>query len=316
FTFYFYSYIYLTYTNDAFKQIVCLRHAEELGTPVPERELFGHTKSVHCLRADEANKRLFSAGFDNSICVWSKNEKLNDFMQLQVLKSVHKSNGFTCLLTMPNIDCIAAGTDNGYVTIWHECPYNEPKPLYVDQIRANSADQDQSQATVENRNNSTTTNLQYQGSEPLKPSIDRIRAISEQMIRSKYISTNNLFNGSIMSQKSVQTNKVWKCVYSWKAHSHGKVTSMEYIEKDNVLVTSGEDGCVRVVYVCHPELFPSVQVTPKDNHVENSELSFADINKNRLVSAHYSPIVQSKLSAAFDEIHQRDQIHYQSKFQK
>ncbi|ETO08569.1 hypothetical protein RFI_28817, partial [Reticulomyxa filosa] len=222
--------------------IVCLRQAPELGTPIPERELFGHTKAVYCLYGDEQHGRLFSGGNDNSICVWFRNEKLNDLMQLQALTSVHKSNGFTCLVVMSNIDSIATGTDNGY------------------------------------------------------------------MIRSKSLFSHHLLDQSTSTSapKKTQTrNKVWKCVYSWRAHD-GRVLSIQYIEKDNVLVTSGEDGCVRVVYMCHPGLFPSVQVAPKDNDLETVHLSFSQLNKNRLSAGNYSPIVRQTLGNVFDEIEKRD----------
>ncbi|ETO23061.1 hypothetical protein RFI_14125 [Reticulomyxa filosa] len=203
------------------------------------------------------------------------------------------------MVVMSNIECIAAGTNDGYVTIWHQYVFQESEPIYVDQIRPEQTNK------YQNHNKEDKKYLENSESESTKPS-SRRRTISEQMIQSKKLSIDTLFNSNPTKQKQ---DKVWKCVYSWRAHKNGKVMHMEYIQKDNVLVTAGEDGCVRLVYVCHPELFPSVQAFPKDNTLETEDLSYVEINKRRLLTE-YSPAVGNKLQKVFEEIEKRDKIGY------
>ena len=102
-------------SNRGNSNIVVFVRSSATGDPVPQTELIGHTTTVHCLYSDERHKRLFSGAGDNSVAVW-----YYDKLQIQQLKAVSKSTRFTCLTTAPNIDCLVAGADNGFITVWHE----------------------------------------------------------------------------------------------------------------------------------------------------------------------------------------------------
>ncbi|ETO10173.1 hypothetical protein RFI_27200 [Reticulomyxa filosa] len=252
--------------------IVCLRQTSKLGTPVPDRELLGHTSSVSFLIADDKNERLFSGGHDGCICVWWKNKKLNDFMQIQTITSVHKSSRFTCMALMPNLQCIAAGTASGHVGIWHEEIYEG-----VLESDATSYESGFLQALT----------------------------VTQQMIESKH-----LLLGKEKQKEAHSKVTKWRCVHTWKAHANGKVAHMFYDEKNNTLTTCGDDGCVRIVYVCHPALFPNTQVVPKDAVAETQDLSLVAINCSRLTAEDYSLPVRSRLRPVFEEIEHLHKIHF------
>eukprot|EP01084_Bolivina_argentea_P082491 149368_1 len=94
------------------------------GDPVPQTELIGHTTTVYSLWADNINRRLFSGSGDNSVGVWYYDKLQDTMLQIQQLKSVSKSSQFTCITTANNINCLIAGSDNGFITIWHEYDIN------------------------------------------------------------------------------------------------------------------------------------------------------------------------------------------------
>ncbi|ETO07628.1 hypothetical protein RFI_29762 [Reticulomyxa filosa] len=260
-----------------YMKILELRQSEDLGTPVPEQELVGHSKTVNFLVADDENNRLFSGGHDNFICIWVKNEKMDDFMQTQIIPSLNKSHWFTCMTMMSNVNSIAAGMSNGYIGIWCESTLKE------------------STSTCDTSDNDRK--------EPL--------SVTQSMIDSKQWWINTLHQRPIDQDLSSNStyNTVWTCVHSWKAHN-GAVTSIQYVENNNALVTCGEDGYVHLFYVCHPGFFPSLQVMPKNTITETSNESFLDINSARLMAEDYSPAVRNKLFRVFEHIQQAIDVDF------
>lgn len=107
-------------SNRSTNNIAVFIRSSKTGDPVPQTELIGHSTTVHCLHSDEVNKRLFSGSGDNSVAVWYYDRVQDTMLQIQQLKSVSKSTKFTCITTAKNINCLVAGADNGFITVWHE----------------------------------------------------------------------------------------------------------------------------------------------------------------------------------------------------
>ena len=111
-------------SNRSNNNIVVFIRSSKCGDPVPQTELIGHSTTVYCLKADDYNRRLFSGSGDNSVAVWYYDKLQDTMLQIQQLKSVSKSTKFTCITTARNINCVIAGADNGFITIWHEYDLN------------------------------------------------------------------------------------------------------------------------------------------------------------------------------------------------
>jgi len=68
---------------------------------------------------------LISSAGDNSVGVWEYDKEKDIMLQVDCLKSVNNSHYFSSLLLLKNINCIAAGSDNGFITIWMELQQND-----------------------------------------------------------------------------------------------------------------------------------------------------------------------------------------------
>jgi len=265
------------------KEIMTFVRSSKCGDPVPNVELIGHTTTVYCLHADEFNKRLFSGSGDNSVAVWYYDKLQDTMLQIQQLKSVSKSSKFLCITTAKNINCLIAGGDNGFITIWHEydveCDELSDR-MYENQRRVAAEEQKVQRVEV------------VDTSDNVPPSLTQQSEILKQQEKRFDISKNNLKNGSIRSKKS-QANMVWKCLYAWKAHK-GSVTTVTYFEEFNMLMSTSQSGQIRLVYLCDPGKVPPIQmVRDRMGH-----------------SPHFPEFIKDKLNKTFNEIQEIESNNY------
>eukprot|EP01084_Bolivina_argentea_P282685 483932_1 len=113
-------------------------------------------------------------------------------------------------------------------------------------------------------------------SDNVPPSLTQQKEVLKQHNRKYDISKNNLKNGSIRSKKS-KTNKIWKCIYCWKAHK-GAVTTLTYNESYNMLMSTSDSGQMRLVYLCDPGKVPPMEMVKNNDKSE----AFPDFIKDKL----------------------------------
>ena len=264
-------------SNKSNSNICVFIRSSKTGDPVPQTELIGHTTTVHCLHADEFNKRLFSGSGDNSVAVWYYDKMQDTMLQIQQLKSVSKSSKFCCITTAKNINCLIAGSDNGFITIWHEydlsCDELSDKMYDLRMVIKKRDDMEQKCQKVE-----------IDTSDNVPPSLTQQTEILKQNDKKYDISKNNLKNGSISSKKS-KTNMVWKCVYTWKAHK-GAVTTVTYFEEYNMLMSTSQSGQIRLVYLCDPGKVPPME----------------KVRDKKGETPHFPEFIKDKFNKTFNEI--------------
>ena len=273
---------------------------------------------MYALHADDYNRRLFSGSGDNSVAVWYYDKLQDTMLQIQQLKSVSKSTKFTCITTAKNINCLIAGGDNGFITIWHEYDLNcdelsdkmydlrmlikkrekevkeERKKLLEERKEREEIDDfddDLINEVIKDEVDGEEKEQKYNpditdGNVLISPKVDVSDKVPPSLTQHREILKQNERRYDIsknnLKNGSISSKKS-KSNMVWKCvytwKAHkGSVTTVSYYEDYNMLMSTSNSGQIRLVYLCDPGKVPPMEMVKPPS----DNVVFPDFIKDKL----------------------------------